>query len=882
MSARGVTTQLGVRATLFVVFVLLASIPVGVLGYVYAQTVSRVTLEDLDERHVALATSLARELAQEVQGRIHVVSAVSASIAEVGLDDIDAVGRLLRGYRDRHPESSIYVANDQAVSILGLDINGERHGVDYTSRRYAQRVLADGTPQLDGPRMGLTSGVPQVAIASPVAREGQVVGYVAVSMPLDFIGSMIRQTGEQLDNGRIVVTNADGLVIGDTNAGEFGSRQPNESPLLLADSPRPFYAVDELGVQHRAARSVLPIGWRVTVARANTYVDARVDQSLRQVLGAAAIAALFAILAALIFAQRISAPLRRLADYAEQVSTTESVSNVGVLPTRELNSLGDAVERMVGRLKDHADSLEQTVEERTAQLRASISAHERLAAAVSQAKESVAIFDSDNRCIYANSATESLTGYELSSMLDQPPMDHSRRKRDEDEGENGYLFTLLSAAHAGDSWSGTFWSRHAAGDWVEFEGSVTPVITDEGDSFAVAIRRDITERRQVEETLRFNDRLVTIGTAAAGLAHELVDPLSYLRSNVEWVMDEMRKSAQRNPEELEPWVEALADSLQVSDRIRRLSEDLRAFARDEPAEPEESADVTRALELALRLVDSRIKNQGKVVRDFAELPPVAGSTERLSQAFVNLLNNAAQAMAEKRGPGKNSVTVRTRAVDNWVEVSIRDTGVGIPSEKLREIFNPFYSTKPSNLGSGLGLPISHRIITRAGGDISVESSLGYGTTVYVRLPVQHPVPRARVVEPLALQEHRTRILVVDEEALLGDRLRSAVPDARVDAVGSYAQALDRLERCDFDAIVCDLMMPDLTGAQIFRQVRSERPEMAKRFIFVCGGSLDGESREFLSEAGAQLLHKPFGEDELDAALNAVLRPGADSPNAAAS
>jgi CheY-like chemotaxis protein len=193
-------------------------------------------------------------------------------------------------------------------------------------------------------------------------------------------------------------------------------------------------------------------------------------------------------------------------------------------------------------------------------------------------------------------------------------------------------------------------------------------------------------------------------------------------------------------------------------------------------------------------------------------------------------------------------------------VDVRDTGAGIPPENLARIFDPFFTTKPAGVGTGLGLAICHSIVAALGGEIAVESAVGLGTTFRITLPqagpdnLELPAP-ARVAAPVG---RRGRILIIDDEEMIVSALQEALREHQVMVETEAKAALKRLlggER--FDLVLCDLMMPEMSGMELFTRINDEVPEQAERFIFMTGGAFTPRSRGFLASVPNLRLEKPF-------------------------
>jgi PAS domain S-box-containing protein len=255
------------------------------------------------------------------------------------------------------------------------------------------------------------------------------------------------------------------------------------------------------------------------------------------------------------------------------------------------------------------------------------------------------------------------------------------------------------------------------------------VIVDyEGEPTLVSYIVDLTERRAAEERVRFADRMVALGTLAAGVAHEISNPLTYVLTSVELVASRLRWG---EPETMHAHLQEAMDGLE---RIRRIALNLKTFARPDEA-TRGPVDVATVLTSCLDMAKGHLALRAQVERDFRGPLVVRGNEGQLTQVFLNVLINAAQAFEGARAT-RNRVVVRATTTGDTVVVEVLDNGAGIPRELLSRIFDPFFTTKPVGVGTGLGLSISYGIVKALGGEIAVDSTLGEGTCVRVRLPVR--------------------------------------------------------------------------------------------------------------------------------------------------
>jgi PAS domain S-box-containing protein len=405
--------------------------------------------------------------------------------------------------------------------------------------------------------------------------------------------------------------------------------------------------------------------------------------------------------------------------------------------------------------------------------------------------------------------------------------------------------------------------------WVRKDGRAIAVevrsqaLIFDGEPAALAIARDVQERKELQARLMQADRMASVGTLASGVAHEINNPLSFVIANLGVLADELQKLARQLPAARE-LVDVLADAREGADRVRRIVRDLGAFSRPEE-DKRGPVDIVRVLEWSINMTWTQIRHRARLVKDYGAVPFVDSNEFRLSEVFVNLLVNAAQAIPEGN-VAKNEIRLLTR-LDNSgrVVVEVRDSGSGIPREIRNRIFEPFFTTKSVGVGTGLGLSICHGIVTQLGGEISVDSELGKGSTFRVILPAAHGLPaEAALSEPKAPPARRGRVLVVDDELLVGTSVQRALASEHdVVIVSSGQGALERLSAHEhFDVILCDLMMPEMTGMDLHAELRKRWPQLSERLVFITGGTFTPGAREFLERVANQRLEKPFDMEDL--------------------
>jgi two-component system NtrC family sensor kinase len=394
---------------------------------------------------------------------------------------------------------------------------------------------------------------------------------------------------------------------------------------------------------------------------------------------------------------------------------------------------------------------------------------------------------------------------------------------------------------------------------------VAATIGGSPDRIAVLIR-DVTETRAAQAQLRESERLATIGSLASGVAHELNNPLSAIATFARTI--DVSGLAAADVEA----VRAIGDeALRAGGIVRNLL----GFARKRQPERKPVAVgpiIERAL--VLRRYELR-KDRVAVELDCPpDLPLVEGDDQQLLQVMLNLVVNAQQAMAE-RGGDERRLTIRVRgSLAAGLTIAVEDTGPGIPPDILPRLFEPFFTTKPEGVGTGLGLSLCEGIIAEQGGRVWAENRPEGGARFVVELPevvaLGQAVTRPSGTRAVAIAPQR--ILVADDDDGSRRALQRVLTKLghQVEAVSDGLSALDRLRAETFDVVVSDLHMPGLSGMNLFYAVVAERPDVARRFLFVSGDTVSQEVRTFVERVGQPMLRKPYEIEALQHVLARVV------------
>jgi PAS domain S-box-containing protein len=404
----------------------------------------------------------------------------------------------------------------------------------------------------------------------------------------------------------------------------------------------------------------------------------------------------------------------------------------------------------------------------------------------------------------------------------------------------------------------------------------------EGGPAVLAFARDITERKAIQAKLVEADRLAALGVLSAGVAHEINNPLAYVLLNLEYLGRELPKLAGQT-DRLEDLLTRVRDACHGAERVATIVRDLRTFARGDQG-ARLPVDVREVLEAAISIAANEVHRQARLVREYLEVPAVDGNPNRLEQVFLNLLLNAAQAFPNA-DPNKNEIRVKLLKRGENVVVEISDNGAGIAPHLVGRIFDPFFTTKPVGVGTGLGLPICRSIVRAHGGDVSVASSPGEGATFTVWLPSSQ---QAATQRPVRKQSDprlsvRGRILIIDDEAAVARTLSMLLQtehDLSLATSGEDALGLLRAESQagGFDAIVCDLMMPGMTGMELYELIKAQYPGLEQRVVFMTGGVSMLRATEFLASVKNPTFEKPFDLNELRKTLRVLIESARSARN----
>jgi two-component system, cell cycle sensor histidine kinase and response regulator CckA len=375
-----------------------------------------------------------------------------------------------------------------------------------------------------------------------------------------------------------------------------------------------------------------------------------------------------------------------------------------------------------------------------------------------------------------------------------------------------------------------------------------------------------------------DERLASLATMAGGLAHEVHHPLSVTVGNLRRAIDDVRQLIAEVPglpiERLERTVGLLSEAQQGAERVRRLVADLRTFSRTHAA-LRRRVDPRACVEWALAVTSSTLKPRARVHAELDSVPAVLASEVRLSQVVVNLLLNAAQAIAPGHAEENQIRVALRRQDDGLIAIEVADTGCGMTAEVKRRIFDPFFTTKQSGAGAGLGLSTAYGIVKSAGGDIAVDSEPGKGSVFRVTLPPAPEAIESTPAPPTGAAPVRGRLLVVDDDANGRESLRRLLDKEHDVEVEGSRGAVGRIAGPrPFDLVLCDTSLRNPPVTELYEQVLRAAPERARSLLFLGSGGFTPETDDFLASVPNRHLDKPFRREDLLRLIQEQLRrPG---------
>jgi len=459
----------------------------------------------------------------------------------------------------------------------------------------------------------------------------------------------------------------------------------------------------------------------------------------------------------------------------------------------------------------------------------------------------------EKRMLYVNPAVEEIWGQPRERFYENPTLMLDPVHPD----DRAYIEAALAQQQITGEFNEEFRIIRPDGSVRWILDRVVPIQNDSGEVYRlVGIAEDITERRRTEDHIQETARLASIGELAAGVAHEVNNPLTAVLGYSQLVLAEDLPSSVRED------VQTIHSEAQ---RAAKIVQNLLSYARKSGSD-RIYINVNSVLERALELKSYDLKTSGIVVIcDFSEdLPSTMIDEHQMVQVFVNILTNAQQAFGSIDANAQ--ITLGSFESGGRIRITISDNGPGIPVEHQAKIFAPFFTTKDVGTGTGLGLSICYGIIRQHGGDIWADSIQGEGVTFHIELPILAPqVELDFFPQPSSPKLTSTRhILVVDDEPHIRNLLRRSLESERymVDLANDGEEAWGKLGNLRYDCILLDLKMPRMSGRELYQLIHQTDEALSRKVIFISGDTVNQATHKFISRTGKPLVTKPFQLEEL--------------------
>lgn len=496
--------------------------------------------------------------------------------------------------------------------------------------------------------------------------------------------------------------------------------------------------------------------------------------------------------------------------------------------------------------------------------------HKRLFTAVEHAAESIIITDAQGIIQYVNPAFEAITGYTKAEALGNNP-----RILKSGIHESHFYKSMWQTLTTGNVWQGQIQNRNKNGDLYYEYASITPIKDKDGIIVSyVGVKRDITHELEVEQRLLQAQKMEAIGTLSGGIAHDFNNILTAIIGYTEIALQEVEEGSAIDKD--------LHQVLTASNRAKDLVAQILAFARQSGKEVR-PVRLDYTIKEVFQMLRSSIPSTINITQSIESDSRILGNDTQLHQVVMNLCTNAAHAMEENGGVlhvGLKDIGIDEKLKKstglmpgNYVELIISDTGVGIGSDIIRLIFNPYFTTKAQGEGTGMGLAVAQGIIESYEGKITVQSEMGKGTTFTIYLPVSEQMADGNRKDVSELPAGTGNILIADDEVTIAEMFTKALTNLgySVTMRTSSVEALElfRSKPNEFDILITDMTMPKMTGEQLAIEVLKIRPDLP---VIICTGYSKRLSKERVRQIGVKsLIYKPVINSELANAVYQVLK-----------
>ena len=751
----------------------------------------------------------------------------------------------------------------------------------------AEDYMASTTRQNNPTRQTVWSGASlepvwkklMFGVATPIDINGRHIGAVHNDITVDALLDSLLSS--RLEGATHVVFQANGALVAHTglmneivaSEGKYRIQDSQDGALLalwrVTQQAPALPVVDyDAGTDHYFALSRIEgPGWYIAATLPGDVIRSQASRSAQWVLwaGLSSLVLLLAVLA-VILRRAIARPLGSLAMAAARVAGGDLQSTISGGPADELRRLAEAFNDMVRKIRARDGALRREKQELENALEQVRNTEERWRAMTERASDFIVLLDANLHPQYVSPSIEAILGYGSAEITGKSltelvhPQDRYaiRRALAQARRDSPDVPAQLLRCRV----------RHRNGEHRHLEALVSNLLDNAAVRGYVVNVRDVTERvtaegevRRQHETLRQNERLASMGSLLAGVAHELNNPLFVITGRAMMLEEAAKGTAFQS---------AARKIRGAAERCTRIVKTFLAMARQRE-QRRSAVRIDEIVQSALDVLEYTLRTNGVTVEyeRGADIPEMLADADQLHQVFMNLCVNAQQAMMGTAGHRVLRVFTRYVPEQRVIQISVADTGPGIPADIRHRIFDPYFTTKSA--GTGIGLSVCLGIVQAHGGMIEVDCPATGGTVFVVTLPLVAIEHTAAPVGRAELAAARRRVLVVDDEQevrdVLGDILTIANHDVRLCPGG--AQALELLSQDHFDAIISDVRMPGMDGVDLYRQVHARWPDLAQRMVFMTGDSLSATSQQFISGTGQPCVEKPFTPDDVCRAIHHV-------------
>ncbi|MDP8243507.1 MAG: PAS domain S-box protein [Candidatus Hinthialibacter antarcticus] len=496
-----------------------------------------------------------------------------------------------------------------------------------------------------------------------------------------------------------------------------------------------------------------------------------------------------------------------------------------------------------------------------------------LETAIEQAAESIVITDSAGRIIYVNPYFEQVTGYTRAEALGQNPRVLKSGKHD-----CGFYEEMWKTLTAGKVWTGVLINKSKTGELFEEEATLSPVVDSYGTIVNyVAVKRDVTEKKQLEQHLRQSQKMEAIGSLAGGIAHDFNNILMATMGYAELVRSQLPQGGELYNQQ--------SNIIKASMRAKELINQILSFSRQTEQE-KQSIHLSPILKEALKLLSASIPKNITILSEIeSDDICIFGDPTQMHQVMMNLCTNAYHAMRDRGGvlsvtmkcePAPITQTTErnsTPGEERYCVLKVSDTGVGMDEQTMERVFEPYFTTKKKGDGTGLGLSVVHGIVKDHHGFIDIQSEVGGGTTVTASFPLlPNKAENPQHSEPLLPVGAGETIMIVDDEWPIVEMLKLSLSQLgyRVEGFVSCREALEAFKANprSYDMVITDMSMPHRSGIEVAQEIAQIREDVP---VVLCTGYVGPEHERMIADVEiADVLLKPVLQKDVAKSVHRCL------------